>query len=80
MRPDVKSWDDDENCTYLDEYDPYLANAAGRLRNGVPEADVVSYLVEIETEHMGLGLSETTIKRAEEVVTAMRTDERLWVD
>jgi hypothetical protein len=38
-----------------DEYDSYLMQAAGRLWNGASQEEVATYLVNIESDHMGLG-------------------------
>jgi hypothetical protein len=57
--------------TCADEYDGYLLQAAGRLRRGAPTAEVVAYLEETETGHIGLSRNETTHSRAEAAVTAI---------
>lgn len=54
-----------------DEYDSYLLQAAGRLWNGSGEADVADYLVNIETEYMGLTDGPGIRPRACEVVKAL---------
>ena len=54
-----------------DEYDGYLLQAAGRLRRGEPRSEVIAYLVETETGHIGLPLNETTRNRAEATVAAI---------
>ena len=70
---------DDEDCQpFADEYDNYLLKAAGQLRRGVPEGDVVSYLVDIEANNMGLGAAQGAEARAKEVVAAIQADEELW--
>lgn len=55
-----------------DEYDGYLKNVAGRLRNGEPDDAVTRYLMNIETEHMGLSPSSDTQGRAATTVKAIR--------
>jgi hypothetical protein len=55
-----------------DEYDRYLVQVAGRLRNGEPDNVLVDYLVGIETGHMGLPDSPTARLRAEMTVAAIR--------
>ncbi|MEM7634641.1 MAG: hypothetical protein AAF299_08775 [Pseudomonadota bacterium] len=71
-----QKWDDDECRSFADEYDSYLVQAAGQLRRGVSEAAVVTYLIKIETEHMGLGFAGTA--RADAVVAAIVADDQLW--
>lgn len=72
------SWDRKDNMGFADEYDSYLMNAAGRLRRGAPDQEVVDYLVEIETNHMGLEEKDDTRKRAQAVVKAIQSDDELW--
>jgi hypothetical protein len=62
-------WRDGGPCA--DEYDGYLLQAAGRLRRGESKSEVIAYLVETETGHIGLSLNETTRSRAEATVTAI---------
>lgn len=62
-------WEDNPAA---DEYDAYLKNVAGRLRNGEPDGAVIRYLMDIETEYMGLGPSSTAKSRAEATVKAVR--------
>jgi hypothetical protein len=73
-----KSRNDEECLAFADEYDRYLIYAAGQLRSGAPVADVVDYLVQIETEHMGLGERPTSRERVQAVVAAIRDDDQLW--
>jgi len=63
-------WQDGGACA--DEYDGYLLEAAGRLRRGEPTSEVIAYLVETETGHIGLTLNETTGSRAEATVAAIK--------
>ncbi|MYM57307.1 hypothetical protein [Thalassovita mangrovi] len=72
-------WDDEANRRFADEYDNYLISAASQLRRGIPGAQVVEYLVEIETQHMGLGESPSTRERGEAVVAAILADEKIWI-
>lgn len=70
---------DDEGCEgFADEYDTYLATAARRLREGASAAQVVAYLVDIETRHMGLRERPDTRSRAEAVVAAILADDAIW--
>lgn len=69
----------DEQCKYFaDEYDSYMTEAAGQLRRGVSRSAVVRYLVQIETEHMGLGPGRSVLERAAKVVAAIQADQELW--
>lgn len=54
-----------------DEYDSYLLQAAGRLWNGASREEVASYLVNIETEYMGLVHAPCIHRRANEVADAL---------
>lgn len=71
-------WDDEANRSFADEYDTYLISAASQLRRGTPREEVVEYLVQIETKHMGLGGSPSTRKRADAVVEAILADAAIW--
>ena len=74
-----QNWNDEECLPFADEYDSYLIQAAGRLRNGDSEADVASFLATIEVEHMGLGGSyKVAFVNAKRVVAAMQADSKLW--
>ena len=55
-----------------DEYDTYLLHVVSLIRNGRPEGDAVDYLIEIETEHMGMDFSPTTCSRAAATVASIR--------
>lgn len=74
---DEQTWGDADCLSFADEYDTYLLQAAGQLRRGISEEDVVRYLVNIETNHMGLGPADGVIARAEEVVAAIQADKEL---
>ena len=63
---------------FADEYDGYLKHAAGQLRRGALEQDVVDYLSRIESEHMGLGAAPDMDARTRAVVRAMQSDKDLW--
>ncbi|MES0812093.1 hypothetical protein ABLO27_21580 [Roseibium sp. SCPC15] len=79
LLPAGEKWDDEGNRSFADEYDSFLIHAAGQLRRGTPDVDVVSYLIEVESEHMGLGESRGARERAEFVVAAIRrADDSLW--
>lgn len=71
-------WTDEANQRIADEYDHYMKTAAVLLRDGATAAQVVDYLVQIEAEHMGLGVAPTTLARAEAVVAAISDDETIW--
>lgn len=55
-----------------DEYDTYLIAVAGRLQKGATDTSLVAYLVQIETEHMGLDPRADTAARAIATVAAFR--------
>ena len=69
---------EEANLRIADEYDTYLISAASHLRRGEPREQVVSYLVYIESEHMGLGEGPTSLERAEAVVAAIFADQSIW--
>ncbi|WP_395541934.1 hypothetical protein [Neotabrizicola sp. sgz301269] len=71
-------WRDEANQGFANEYDDYLISAASQLRQGAPRDQVVSYLVHVEAEYMGLGERRTSRERAEAVVAAIRADESIW--
>lgn len=71
-------WSDEANRPFADEYDTYLISAASQLRQGVPRDHVVSYLVHIEANHIGLGERPASRERAETVVAAILADDSLW--
>lgn len=71
-------WSDEANLGFADEYDTYLVSAASQLRRGESREQVVSYLVHIESEHMGLGEGPTTRERAKAVVAAVLADDSIW--
>lgn len=54
-----------------DEYDVYLLHVAVQLQHGEPEANLIEYLVFIETEHMGMGLGPKARTRAIATVEAI---------
>lgn len=67
-----------EGKPFADEYDRYLINAAGQLRQGALEQDVVDYLILIEADHMGLGAVPGMEERAWSVVKAIQAEGDLW--
>lgn len=71
-------WDEDEAQAFADEYDTYLIEAAGLLRRGTSDQDVVELLVTVETAHMGLALQPDTYERARSTVAAIKADKDLW--
>ena len=74
---DGLKWGD---VSYADEYDSYLIRAAGMLRRKASREEVVEYLVSIEAEHMGMGISNFTRISAEKTVDAIMADKKLWND
>ena len=70
-----QSWD---GQPFADEYDGYLLRAAGMVRRLEPDIDVVDYLIEVETEHMGLSMRAGVQERAAALVHAIKDDDRLW--
>jgi hypothetical protein len=62
-------WKDGGPCA--DEYDSYLLGVVSRLRRGEPASQAVSYLEEIEIDHMGGGRNATTRSRADATVAAI---------
>lgn len=70
-----------EHKPFADEYDGYLRAAAGMLRRGKPEDEVIGYLVAVETEHMGLGQNaDGALDRATRLVRAISEDDALWTE
>lgn len=73
-------WDDGDAQEFAGEYDTYLIKAAGLLRRGAPEQDVVDLLVSNETVDMGLTLQTDTYERARSTVAAIKADKELWTN
>jgi len=73
-------WDDEDCRAFADEYDSYLLAAAGQLRRGASEKEVVRYLIDIEANHIGLGRTWRAKARARAVVAAIQAAEDLWTD
>lgn len=71
-------WDEDDAQAFADEYDTYLIEAAGLLRRGTLDQDVVERLVSIQTDHMNLALQPDTYERARSTVAAIKADNDLW--
>ncbi|NUB43412.1 hypothetical protein GEU84_003360 [Fertoebacter nigrum] len=71
-------WTDEANAKFANEYDSYLISAACQLRDGEARDQVVKYLVQIESDYMGLGRRPTSQARAEAVVAAILADETIW--
>lgn len=67
-----------EGKPFADEYDNYLAYAAGQLRRGAPKEEIVSYLEDIQSNHMGLGPSRERSLCAARTVDAILADKKLW--
>jgi hypothetical protein len=72
-------WEDEENKPFADEYDSYLISAASQLRIGTPREQVINYLIQIETQHMGMSEGRDVRKRAEAVVDAIIGNDAIWV-
>jgi hypothetical protein len=62
-----------QSSSAADEYDGYLMQVASRIRTGAPDEEIVAYLVEAESERMGMGENTTTRGRAEATVAAIKT-------
>ncbi|MFK0382852.1 hypothetical protein [Agrobacterium sp. NPDC090273] len=77
LGPDQR-WDEGEALSFADEYDAYLVQAAGMLRRGAPDEEVVAFLVTIETDHMALDQQPDTEIRARTTVAAIKADDELW--
>ncbi|MBP2449708.1 hypothetical protein [Rhizobium leguminosarum] len=72
--------DEGEAQAFADEYDTYLIEAAGLLQRGIPDQDVVEFLVKKETGHMGLAQQPDTYERARSTVEAIKADKDLWTN
>ncbi|MCV9965102.1 hypothetical protein OIU34_24700 [Pararhizobium sp. BT-229] len=57
---------------FQDEYDHYLVHVADRVVAGDDDNSLVSYLVAIERDNMGLGSTESSKQRAAATVSAIR--------
>lgn len=78
LLPAGETWD---HKPFASEYDSYLDAAASMLRRGEPSAAVVKFLVEIETEHMGLDYDpDSSAIRAARLVKAISEDRDIWTD
>lgn len=73
-----ENWDHPANQAFANEYDTYLIYAASQLRRGTPREQIVEYLCNIETNHMGLSERTDRRNRAEAVVDAILNDETIW--
>ncbi|WP_037112427.1 hypothetical protein, partial [Rhizobium sp. 2MFCol3.1] len=71
LMPEGWTWRDDDAAGFEDEYDSYLQNAAAQLLQGAPAAEVVNYLVKVETVLMSLSQRPDTMLRAQAVVHAI---------
>jgi hypothetical protein len=67
-----------EKSDAADEYDTYLMKVAGMVRRGEGDDAAARYLVEIESEYMGMGMNADTQSRAEATIAAIRADDQLW--
>ncbi|TCR83663.1 hypothetical protein [Rhizobium sp. BK376] len=73
-----RRWDEDEAQGFANEYDTYLVEAAGLLRRGISDQDVVELLVGAEMAHMGLGGQPDTYEHSRSTVAAIKADKDLW--
>lgn len=64
-----EAWD---RQPFADEYDRYLVEVAAELRDGMPLAEAVAYLLRIEREHMALGVQSGQEARAEATARSIR--------
>jgi hypothetical protein len=67
-----RDWDPIGPGGPVDEYDTYLLQAAGQIANGRSDDEVADYLVQIETNHMGLGMVSGVRERALATAAAIR--------
>lgn len=68
---------------FEDEYDTYLIKAAGMLRSRCDIEEVFDYLLDVETNRMGLGFSKDGVNsRAHvlKVVKAISEEPKIWSD
>ncbi|MEP4979438.1 hypothetical protein [Ascidiaceihabitans sp.] len=68
---------------FEDEYDTYLAKAAGMLRNNSDFAEVVDYLFFIQSQHIGMGPKEIDLRirtKLLAVVQAISDDPLIWCE
>jgi hypothetical protein len=72
-------WEDEDCLLFADEYDTYLLEAAGLLRRGAAESEIVDYLVRVEADGMD-GQRPDMRDRAQAVVDAIQKDGELWID
>jgi hypothetical protein len=61
----------DDRASCDDEYDSYLLQVVSKLTNDVPRKEIVDYLVDIEQNYIGLGVTASIRSRAENLVTAI---------
>ncbi|WP_137156303.1 hypothetical protein [Rhizobium sp. FKL33] len=73
-------WNEGDAQDFADEYDSYLIEAAGLLRRGAPDQEVVDLLVSRETVRMGAPLRTDTYERARSTVAAIKADKELWTN
>lgn len=71
-------WNEGDAQDFAGEYDAYPVEAAGLLRRGAPDQDVVDLLVSTETVHMGLPLRTETYDRTRSTVAAIKADTAVW--
>jgi hypothetical protein len=71
-------WSDAKNERFSDEYDRYLIDAAHQIRRGISTESVVDFLIDIETNAMGLGERKNTRARATALVAAIKQDDLVW--
>ncbi|WP_109315411.1 hypothetical protein [Pseudovibrio ascidiaceicola] len=64
-----EQWD---HQSFADEYDTYLMQAEAQLRQGASENEIISYLIDIERDYMGMGMQQDTARRATCTVRKIR--------
>jgi hypothetical protein len=69
LRSPSRSWREHQAP---DEYDGYMLRLVGKIQHQEPDEEAARYLVQMETEHMGLRETSSTQERALATVRAVR--------
>jgi hypothetical protein len=69
-----------EDSGFENEYDNYLLRVAAMLCRNESAKAAEQYLVGIEVDEMGLGMSPTTKLRAKNTIQALLECDQLWVE
>jgi hypothetical protein len=69
-----------ENSSARGDYDDYLLKVARMIRHNEGDEACAQYLVWAESDHMRLGTRADARLRAEATVSAIRSDDQLWID